>query len=293
MSVVNARNQRVSAALRAFTLVEVLVVIAIVALLVSMLLPALVAARESSRMIACASNLRQFGVAWHGYATDFGDRAMPLAYWHPDDLVDDEQVFWWGTHGSVTGHVDHARGFIAAYLDSNLGARSVYECPSQGWGTYLAQGPAREPTSTYGYNGYYLSPAKTPGWGQSIGFRPWRRVFEIRRPGELLVFADTMLGGLGAGSRPRNCALLDPPTLFSGAGASAAWRVNASPTTSFRHQRARGGVIGTMVCVRADGSAGPTQARAEWIVDHSAAIGSIGVENDPAYVPDWREWVVP
>lgn len=287
MSVGRGRGQRVVARTRAFTLVEVLVVVAIVALLVSLLLPALGGARESSRTIACASNLRQFGIAWQGYAADFADRAMPLAYWHPDDLVDDEQVFWWGTHGATSGHVDHARGFIAAYLDSSLGAGSVFECPSQAWGTYIAQGPAREPTSTYGYNGYYLSPAKTPGWGQTIGFRPWRRVFEIQRTGELLVFADAMLGGLGAGSRPRNCALLDPPRLYTSTGT---WRANSSPTTSFRHQRARGGTIGTALGVRADGSVGATRALADWIVDHEAGIGSIGTENDPSYVPDWREW---
>jgi len=48
---------------RAFTLVELLVVIAIIGALVGLLLPAVQAAREAARRSACTSNLRQFGIA--------------------------------------------------------------------------------------------------------------------------------------------------------------------------------------------------------------------------------------
>ena len=59
---------------RAFTLVELLVVIAVIAILAAMLLPALAAARERSHRAACISNLRQIGLAIHCYAPDFGGK---------------------------------------------------------------------------------------------------------------------------------------------------------------------------------------------------------------------------
>lgn len=53
-----------------FTLIEMLVVVGITAVLVAMLLPALQKARNVAKQMACASNLRQMGIAIAAYAAD-------------------------------------------------------------------------------------------------------------------------------------------------------------------------------------------------------------------------------
>lgn len=58
---------------RAFTLVELLVVMAVVAILAAVLLPALSRAKESGRRAACASNLRQIILAALMYADEHED----------------------------------------------------------------------------------------------------------------------------------------------------------------------------------------------------------------------------
>ncbi|SPE59052.1 conserved exported hypothetical protein [Verrucomicrobia bacterium] len=58
---------------RAFTLVELLVVVAILALLAALLLPGLARGKETARSTSCLNNLRQWGLAHRMYADDNKD----------------------------------------------------------------------------------------------------------------------------------------------------------------------------------------------------------------------------
>ncbi len=57
----------------AFTLVELLVVIAIIGVLIGLLLPAVQSAREAARRASCQSNIKQVGLALHSYASANND----------------------------------------------------------------------------------------------------------------------------------------------------------------------------------------------------------------------------
>jgi prepilin-type N-terminal cleavage/methylation domain-containing protein len=64
---------------RAFTLVELLVVIAIIAILAALLLPALSAAKAKARQAACLNNIKQLQTAWLLYADENGQVANLIA----------------------------------------------------------------------------------------------------------------------------------------------------------------------------------------------------------------------
>ena len=81
----------------AFTLIEVLVVVAIIALLVSILLPSLKKARDQAKSLACKANLHDTGLAFVQYAHDH-DPYYPLSSYigstiWPDNPGADDNLF--------------------------------------------------------------------------------------------------------------------------------------------------------------------------------------------------------
>lgn len=69
------------------TLIEMLVVMAVIAVIVGLLLPAIQAARESSRAMACANNLRQFGIGLNEHAARKGTYCSGAWDWSEDGCL--------------------------------------------------------------------------------------------------------------------------------------------------------------------------------------------------------------
>ncbi len=134
LSVSRAVDRPVSTVNRkAFTLIELVVVIAVMTLLLALLLPALGAAREQARRAACLSNLRQLTMAWIAYAHQNDGRLVSgVAFQRRDDTPDVENLEGW------MGMAFYFGGNRSALLrDSEKGALwpytqniDLYRCPS-------------------------------------------------------------------------------------------------------------------------------------------------------------------
>jgi prepilin-type N-terminal cleavage/methylation domain-containing protein/prepilin-type processing-associated H-X9-DG protein len=131
----------------AFTLIELLVVIAIIAILAAILFPVFAKAREKARQIACASNLKQLGLAFMQYSQD-NDEVMPCATVAlPGNGITGGWVYYDNLNIGVSTNFDVTRGSIYPYVKS----KGVYICPDDSKGQNNGESYSYNSLCTNGY----------------------------------------------------------------------------------------------------------------------------------------------
>ncbi len=99
---------------RAFTLLELLVVVAIVAILAAVLFPVFARAKTAAQGSVSLANLRNVGTAWILYAGDADGTLMPPRSW----LGARRYAYWWADYDEATGLRDDAAGLLYPYTRS-------------------------------------------------------------------------------------------------------------------------------------------------------------------------------
>jgi len=167
-----ARKQR-----NAFTLIELLIVIAIVSMLTGLLVPSLGRAKGMARRVSCLSNIRNMVIAANEYVT-VNDGYYPIAQYVPADTAKYVYVSW-DFRYRADGKIDPG---LLWSIGQNM---KVQQCPSY-------DGPANwagDKYTGYNYNTSYI------GHGEfETVFAP-AKITQVKDPSNCAIFGDGEYSG--------------------------------------------------------------------------------------------------
>jgi len=202
-----------------FTLVELLVVIAVIVILLALLLPALGSAKKKGQQIQCVGQLRQIGMAFEMYSTDWNCYPAAMApsppfqytmYWAValGPYTNDSHLSKWGYSGS------HGGTLTPQSPKTMLVCPSVYPYSSSlgMMGTFLD-----------GWWGYGMNRSIPPGDQQawSSAYYVFPKPSAITKPSRWVLIADsrgpTLNGAWELTQPPPTCYTCDTVRHFRGA----------------------------------------------------------------------------
>src|SRR4051812_19915023 len=157
----NTKQSRHAGVGNAFTLIELLIVIAVIAILATILFPVFARARENARRSSCQSNLKQIGLGIQQYAQDYDEIMVRAWYDYPASS---------GIYGYLPESNYKWEDVIQPYIKST----EVFNCPSDSFSVTKRYTfpPSNRSTNkqfgSYGINDTYWAGGGTAPQGKNL-----------------------------------------------------------------------------------------------------------------------------
>lgn len=186
----------------AFTLIEVLVVVAIIAVLISVLLPSLGKARDSAKTVACRANVHQMGLALQMYTQSskyYPGHHLPNATATQYILWPGRLLRYMGGSGKRTG------GMHQVYFCPSSKYKKRWDGTQRIWWDISSAGPNDCANFDYGYNDWGIGETFSIAGAPNLGLgghivvnqsdKDAKRSGEVKvekveRPGQMIAIAD-------------------------------------------------------------------------------------------------------
>lgn len=166
----------------AFTLIELMVVIALIAMLAGLLIPALSGARESARCVHCRNNLRNLYLANVRYAEDHEHYVAAAP-----DIFTTNRKRWHGTRPNLSKPFDDAGSPLLPYLSS----KEMRKCLSfHEFATASEANSFESSCGGYGYNATGVGSTTYPDGYCEKAMQQGMSPYAIRNPGQTVMFCD-------------------------------------------------------------------------------------------------------